>query len=121
VRPEQQRLAARLRASGHRHADVAAAVLVARGHRVLDQSELAALVGVEVSHVRSLESGDRPASHVPRRLAELDRDVDWAGAGVLPRGDPADAAGRHPAAWPGTLQGDGARIRTWRRCASSIG
>jgi len=98
ARVAQDRLARRLAGHGATHADVAAAVLVARGRRLLDQPGLAAALGIAVEHVRSLEAGRRPPSHVPHRLAELDTSVDWSAAGVLRRGDPADPASRHPAA-----------------------
>lgn len=91
------RLARRLSEDGARHPGVAAAVLTCRGRRVLDQAEFAALLGVPVEQVRTLESGRRPATHVPRRLAALDDAVDWAAAGIA-TDEPTDPAARHPAA-----------------------
>jgi hypothetical protein len=108
VSPAQRGLTDRLRAAGHPHPEVAAAVLVARGHRILDQEGLADLAGLGIEHVRSLESGHRPAAHVPRRLTELADDVDWTSAGVLGRHDQADIAARHPSGWPGTAPRVGA-------------
>jgi hypothetical protein len=121
VTSAQRGLADRLRAEGRPHPDVAAAVLVARGRRILDQAGLAELAGVGIELVRSLETGHRPAAHVPRRLSELAADVDWAGAGVRGRRDLADIAARHPAAWPGAPTGRGDRMPPWRSCASSTG
>jgi hypothetical protein len=114
-------LTERLADAGARYPALAAALLVARGRRALDQPTFAAVLGIPLDHVRSLESGRRPPSHAPRRVAELDDAVDWAAAGLLARDDPDDAATRHPAAWPGTPVTAGARIRPWRRSASSIG
>jgi hypothetical protein len=94
------RLAERLAGRGVRHPQLAAAVLACRGRWVLDQRSFAALLGIPVHHVRSLEAGVRPPTHAPRRLAELDPGVDWAAAGVTQRGDPRDPASRHPAAAP---------------------
>jgi hypothetical protein len=110
----------RLERAGARHPAVAAALLVARGRRALDQPAFADLAGVPVAHLRSLESGSRPPSHAPRRLAEIDDALDWSAAGLLGRDDPADAAARHPAAWC-ARPGSGARIRPWTTCASSTG
>lgn len=93
-----RRLARRLGAAGAEHPDLGAAVLVARGRRLLDQRAFAALLGVPVAHLRSWESGRRPPSHVPRRLRRLDPDLDWSAAGVTAPGDPADPASRHPSA-----------------------
>lgn len=86
----------RLAAGGAAHPELGAAVLVARGRRLLDQAGFAAVVGVPVAHVRSWEAGRRPPSHVPRRLRALDPDLDWSAAGVTPPGHPADPASRHP-------------------------
>lgn len=94
------RLRARLAGRGARHPHLAAAVLACRGRWVLDQRAFAALLGIPVAHLRSLEAGVRPASHVPRRIADLDPSVDWVAAGVTPRGDRRDPASRHPAAGP---------------------
>ena len=93
------KLRQRLAAGGATHPDLAAAVLVARGRRLLDDEAFAAWLGVPVAHVRSWESGARPPVHVPRRVTALAPDLDWASAGVTPVGDPADPATRHPAAW----------------------
>lgn len=93
-----ERLGARLAAAGVPHPAVAAAVLVCRGRRLLDQAAFARLLGVPVAHVRALESGRRPPTHAPRRIAGLDAQIDWPAAGVTALGDPADPASRHPAA-----------------------
>jgi hypothetical protein len=98
VEPAVARLAARLAAAGAPHAALAAALLVARGRRLLDHASFGALVGLPVEHLRSLESGHRPPQHAPRRLAALDPDLDWLAAGLTPPGDPGDPAARHPAA-----------------------
>jgi hypothetical protein len=92
------RLAARFGAAGAAHPALAAAVVVARGRRMLDPVAFAALVGVPVTHLRSWESGRRPPVAVPRRLRQLAPELDWDTAGVTQPGDPADPASRHPAA-----------------------
>jgi hypothetical protein len=114
-------LTERLSGAGARYPGLAAALLVARGRRALDQPGFAIVLGIPLEHLRSLESGRRPPSHAPHRVAEVDDVVDWAIAGVLARDDPADAAARHPAAWPGATGGGGARIRPWERSGSNIG
>ena len=92
------RLAGRLEAAHAEHPSLGAAVLVARGRRLLDQAGFAELLRVPVEHVRSWEAGSRPPSHVPRRLRALEPDLDWAAAGVTAPGDPSDPASRHPSA-----------------------
>jgi hypothetical protein len=93
----QQLAAEQLRAAGAPHPEVGAALLVARGLRGRDAQELAAILGVSAEHLRSLESGHRPALHAPRRLREVEPSLDWLAAGVTPPGHPADPAARHPA------------------------
>jgi hypothetical protein len=92
------RLRRRLLDEGAAHPDLAAAVLVARGRRLLDQGAFADLLGVPVSHVRSWESGSRSPVEVPRRIAAVAPDLDWPAAGVTAPGDPSDPASRHPSA-----------------------
>ena len=93
------RLRQRLADDGVPHPDLAAAVLVARGRRLLDQAAFADVLGVPLGHLRSWESGRRSPAHVPRRIVAVAPDLDWPAAGVTPPGDPADPASRHPAAW----------------------
>lgn len=92
------RLRRRLQEAGAVHPDLAAAVLVARGRRLLDQPAFAELLGVPVAHLRSWESGSRSPDAVPRRIAEVAPELDWRAAGVTPPGDPTDPASRHPSA-----------------------
>lgn len=120
MEPALRSLTDRLAGAGARYPALAAALLVARGRHAFDRPALAAALGVPVEHVRSLETGNRPAAHVPHRLVELVADLDWAAAGVLPRDDPADPAARHPAAWPRGRSATPARIRGWERSGSSI-
>jgi hypothetical protein len=101
MEPALQSLTERLADAGARYPALAAALLVARGRQALDRPAFAAALGLPAEHVRSLESGHRPAAHVPHRLVELVTDLDWSAAGVLPRHHPADAAARHPAGWRG--------------------
>jgi transcriptional regulator with XRE-family HTH domain len=92
------RLRERLAAAGVPHPELAAAVLVARGRRLLDQRAFAELLGVPVAHLRSWESGSRSPTEVPRRIAAVAPELDWPAAGVTPPGDPSDPASRHPSA-----------------------
>jgi hypothetical protein len=92
------KLRQRLAAAGAPHPDLAAAVLVARGRRLLDQAAFADLLGVPLAHLRSWESGRRSPDAVPRRIAAVAPELDWPAAGVTPAGDPTDPASRHPAA-----------------------
>jgi hypothetical protein len=100
----QQLAAEQLRAAGAPHPEVGAALLVARGLHGRDAGQLAALLGVTAEHLRSLESGHRPALHAPRRLQEVEPSLDWLAAGVTPAGHPADPATRHPAGWSRRVQ-----------------
>lgn len=93
------RLAARFAAEGVAHPHLAAAIVVARGQRLLDQDRFADLLGVPVAHLRSWESGRRSPAEVPRRLRGLAPELDWDGAGVTAPGHPTDPASRHPSAW----------------------
>lgn len=90
------RLRRRLADDGATHAEVAAAVIVARGQSLLDRERFARRLGVPVEHLAECELGHRPAAHLPRRIAELAPEVDWQAAGVLAAEDPADRASRHP-------------------------
>jgi hypothetical protein len=92
------KLRERLAAAGAAHPDLAAAVLVARGARLLDQPGFAELLGVPLAHLRSWESGARSPDAVPRRIAAIAPELDWPAAGVTPPGHPSDPASRHPAA-----------------------
>lgn len=103
-RRAQQLAADQLRAAGAPHPEVGAAVVVARGLRGRDAQELAAVLGVSAEHLRSLESGHRPALHAPRRLREVEPSLDWLAAGVTPPGHPSDPAARHPAGWRAGVQ-----------------
>lgn len=103
-RRAQHLAAEQLRAAGAPHPEVGAALVVTRGIHGRDLSRLAALLGVEADHLRSLESGHRPALHAPRRLVEVEPALDWSAAGVTPAGDPSDPATRHPAAWARGVQ-----------------
>ena len=103
-RRAQQLATDRLRATGAPHPEVGAALLVARGLRGRDAQELAAVLGVTAEHLRSLESGHRPAFHAPRRLREVEPSLDWLAAGVTPPGHPSDPASRHPAGWRREVQ-----------------
>ena len=94
-----------LRAGGAPHPEVGAALVVARGLRGLDAEGLAAVLGVSADHLRSLESGHRPALHAPRRLREVEPALDWVAAGITPAGDPSDPAARHPAGGRREVQG----------------
>jgi hypothetical protein len=117
--PALRALTERLATAGARYPALAAALLVARGREALDRPALAATLGIPVEHLRSIESGRRPAAHVPHRLVELAADLDWAAAGVLPRDHPADLAARHPSRWPRAGATTPARIRPWERSGSS--
>jgi hypothetical protein len=97
-RRAQQLAADQLRAAGAPHPEVGAALVVTRGLRGRDAVELAALLGVSSEHLRSLESGHRPALHAPRRLRDVEPALDWGAAGITPAGHPDDPASRHPAA-----------------------
>lgn len=98
-RRAQQLATDQLRAEGMAHPEVAGALLVTRGLHGRPPDQLATLLGVSPEHLRSLESGRRPPEHAPRRVRDLDPDLDWDAAGVTPPGHPDDPATRHPAAW----------------------
>jgi hypothetical protein len=98
-RRAQQLATEQLRAGGVPFPEVGAALVVTRGLRGLDAEGLAAVLGVTADHLRSLESGHRPAEHAPRRLRDVEPALDWLAAGISPAGHPSDPASRHPAAW----------------------
>ncbi|MEJ7845480.1 MAG: hypothetical protein WKF93_07530 [Acidimicrobiales bacterium] len=88
-------------------ADFAAAVVVARGRLLLDGAAFARVLGVHPAVVRRFESGEDAPARAPRRLAALAPELDWPAVGLLPAGDVADMAARHPSA--GTAWGAVAR------------
>ena len=96
-RRAQQLATDQLRDGGVPFPEVGAALVVTRGLRGLDAEGLAAALGVTADHLRSLESGHRPAEHAPRRLLEVEPALDWLAAGITPAGHPSDPASRHPA------------------------
>ena len=100
----QQLATDQLRASGAPHPEVGAALLVTRGLHGRDAQQLASVLGVTAEHLRSLESGHRPALHAPRRLRDVEPSLDWLAAGVTPAGHPSDPATRHPAGWTRGVQ-----------------
>lgn len=69
----QQRMAQLLDLRGAEHADVAAAVLQARGRLALEAEEFARRLGVGIDVVRQAEAGEISAARLPAPLRRVMR------------------------------------------------
>lgn len=67
----RQRLTTRLRSAGVEHADVAAALLQARGLEGSDQGRFAVQAGVDVVVLRRAEAGELALHELPAPLREV--------------------------------------------------
>lgn len=67
----RQRLTTRLRSAGVEHADVAAALLQARGLEGSDQQRFAVQVGVDVVALRRAEGGELALHELPAPLRDV--------------------------------------------------